>query len=214
MYLFFVILFYTYDMNAEFDVTGVVLESPRIMLRELRLSDLDDFYEYASVPGTGEMAGWPHHQNKEESLGILKRFIERKRNFGIIYKDYNKLIGTVGIEMYGLEDKLSEFFELKGREIGYTLSQEYWGRGIMPEAVKLVIDYLFNELDYDFLLCGHYDKNSRSSRVQDKCGFKPYRKLVFDTQLGTKEPGILRLLVNPNKNIKLEFSHPETLIYK
>ena len=83
----------------------------------------------------------------------------------------------------------------------------------MPEAVHTVINFLFNELDYDFLLCGHFDKNNQSRRVQEKCGFKPYRKLVFDTRMGTKEPGVLMLLTNPNKDIKLEFSHPETLIY-
>lgn len=82
----------------------------------------------------------------------------------------------------------------------------------MAEAVKLVINYLFNKLDYDFLLCGHYDKNYQSKRVQEKCGFVPYRKLNFNTRMGTEEIGVMRLLVNPNKNIKFDFSHPETLI--
>jgi ribosomal-protein-alanine N-acetyltransferase len=69
-------------------------------------------------------------------------------------------------------------------------------------------------MDLDFLTCGYYDFNGQSRRVQEKCGFKPYRRLVMDTRMGTKEPGILNLLVNPNKNITFLFSHPETLIYK
>ena len=109
---------------------------------------------------------------------------------------------------------LTEFENYKGREIGYVLAKDYWGRGLMPEALRGVIDYLFNKLDYDFLLCGHYDFNNQSKRAQEKCGFKPYRKLVFDTRVGTKEPGVLSLLLNPNKKIELKFSHPETLIYK
>lgn len=84
----------------------------------------------------------------------------------------------------------------------------------MPEAVKAVIDYLSNDLNLDFLTCGCFDFNNQSKRVQEKCGFKPYRKLLMDTRLGTKEPGILNLLIKPNKNITLVFSHPETLIYK
>ena len=84
----------------------------------------------------------------------------------------------------------------------------------MPEAVGAVIHDLFNHLNLDFLICGYYDFNNQSKRVQEKCGFKPYRKLVMDTRLGTKEPGVLNLLLNPNKNISLVFSHPETLIYK
>lgn len=201
-------------MNAKFDVTGVVLESSRLILREWTLNDVDDMFSYASVPGVGEMAGWPHHQDKEESLRIVKHFIEGKHTFAIVYKENNNVIGSLGLEEYGAEDKLSEFFNYQGREIGYVLGKDYWGKGIMPEAVQLVIKYLFEELDYDFLLCGHYDKNHQSQRVQEKCGFLPYRKLVFNTKLGNQEPGVLRLLINPHKNIVFEFSHPETLIYK
>ena len=83
----------------------------------------------------------------------------------------------------------------------------------MTEAVKAIINYLFNELNLDFLTCGYYDFNNQSKRVQEKCGFKPYRKLLMETRMGTKEHSILNLLLNPNKNIKLVFSHPETLIY-
>ena len=201
-------------MNAKFDITGIRLESERLILRDWELSDLDDLFAYASVPGTGEMAGWPHHKNKEESLYRVKHFIEEKHTFAIVYKENNKVIGSLGIEKYGMEDKLTEFDGYYGREIGYALSKDYWGQGLMPEAVKLVINYLFNTLNYDFLLCGHYDKNNRSKRVQEKCGFIPYRKLVFDTQLGVKEPGELMLLINPNKNIKFNYSHLETLLIK
>ena len=84
----------------------------------------------------------------------------------------------------------------------------------MPEAVEAVINYLFDVLDYDFLLCSYFDYNNRSKRVQEKCGFKPYRKIVSDTTLGTKEESTLNLLVNPHKDIKFIFSHPETLIIK
>ena len=201
-------------MNAEFDVTGIVIETDRLILREWKISDADDMFEYASVPGVGEMAGWPHHSNKEESLSIVKRFIEEKRTFAIVYKEDNKVIGSLGIEFYGREKDLSEFFDYKGRSIGYVLSKDYWGQGLVPEAVKAVIRYLFDTLDYDFLLCAYYDFNNRSKRVQEKCGFKPYRKLTLETNLGKREPGVLNILLNPRKNIKLVFSHPETLIYK
>ena len=83
----------------------------------------------------------------------------------------------------------------------------------MPEAVKAVIDYLFGEYNLDFLTCGYYNFNSQSKRVQEKCGFKPYRSLIMETRMNTKEEGTLNLLLNPKKNIKLIFSHPETLIY-
>lgn len=201
-------------MNAVFRLNGKTMETERLILRPFEPTDLDDFFEYASVEGTGEMAGWPHHDSRETSLGILEHFIAEDKTFAVCLKENGKVIGSLGVEKYGLEDKLSEFFPYKGREIGYVLSRDYWGRGLMPEAVRAVIDYLFDECDMDFLLCGHFDFNRQSARVQEKCGFRPYRKLVMDTALGTKEPGELNLMTNPRKDIVLEFSHPETLIYK
>ena len=200
-------------MNANFKINGIVIETQRLILRPFKQSDLDDFYEYASVDGVGEMAGWKHHEGKDESQSILDLFINEDKTFAIVLKENNKVIGSLGVEEYGMEEALSEFYEYQGREIGYVLSKDYWGKGLMPEAVKAAIDYLFNVQKLDFLTCGYYEFNSQSKKVQEKCGFNPYRKLMMETRLGTEEQGILNLLVNPNKNIKLVFSHPETLIY-
>ena len=184
------------NMNADFRIDGKVIETKRLILRSFKQTDLEDFYEYASVEGVGEMAGWKHHENIAESQSIMNSFISEDKVFAICLKKNNKVIGTVGIEKYGLEDALTEFKDYYGRELGYVLSK----------------DYLFGELDYDFLICGYYDFNEQSKRVQTKCGFKPYRSLVMTTQMETKEQGTLMLLLNSKKNIKLVFSHPETLI--
>ena len=45
-------------MNAPIDAANIRIETERLILRSWRESDLQDFYEYASVPGVGEMAGW------------------------------------------------------------------------------------------------------------------------------------------------------------
>ena len=201
-------------MNASFKIGGVTLETERLILRPFRQEDLQDFYEYASVEGVGEMAGWRHHGSIEESQEILDMFINEDKTFAIVLKENGKVIGSLGVEKYGMEEALTEFNDYLGREIGYVLSKEHLGKGYMPEAVRAVINYLFCTLELDFLTCGYFEFNSQSKRVQEKCGFKPYRKLNMDTQLGTTEPGVLNLLTNPSKNIKLVFSHPETLIYE
>ena len=201
-------------MNAIFRIEGKQLETERLILRAFKESDLADFYEYASVKGVGEMAGWKHHESIEKSAEILERFISEDKTFALVLKENNKVIGSLGVEKYGLEDKLTEFDGYRGREIGFVLSKDYWGRGLMTEAVGAVVNYLFNELDFDFLLCGYYNFNVQSKKVQEKCGFKPYRSLMMNTRMDTKEQGTLNLLINPKKNIKFNFSHPETLIYK
>ncbi len=198
-------------MNAPIDVSDVVLKTERLTLRPWRQSDLDDFYEYASVDGVGQMAGWLPHENREKSQEILNHFIDEDKTFALTLKDSGKVIGSLGVEEYGREEDLSEFFPYKGRSIGYVLSKDYWGRGLMPEAVTAVIDYLFKECNLDFLLCVYYDFNKQSARVQEKVGVKPYRKLMMDTRYGTQEPGRLNLMLNPKKKIKLVYSHPETL---
>lgn len=200
-------------MNAPIDVSGVRLETERLLLRPWKPEDLADFYEYARVDGVGQMAGWLPHKSMEESEEILNKFIEHKKTFAIVSKADGKTIGSVGIELYHMEEELSEFFDYKGREIGFVLSKDYWGQGLMTEAVKAVVAYCFEKLDYDFLLCGHFNSNTRSMRVQQKVGFVPYRKMTFDTRMGTKEEGILNLMVNPKKFLKFNFSHPETLIF-
>lgn len=201
-------------MNANFRINGKIIETERLILRPFKNTDLEDFYEYASVEGVGEMAGWKHHESITESQRIMDSFISNDKTLAICLKENHKVIGTIGIEKYGLEDSLTEFKDYYGSELGYVLSKNYWGNGLMTEAVKAVKDYLFNELDYDFLLCGYYNFNEHSKKVQIKCGFKPYRTLVMTTQMGTKEQGTLMLLLNPKKNIKLVFSHHETLIYE
>lgn len=201
-------------MNADFKINGKVIESDRLILRAFEYYDLDDFFAYACVDGVGEMAGWKHHLNKDESLNILKSFIKSDKTFALVYKENNKVIGSLGVEKYGFEDKYTEFSNYYGRELGAVLSKDYRSKGLMSEAIKALIDYLFNELNLDFLTAGYFDFNKRSKKMQENLGFKPYRKVIIDTSMGTKEPGVLSLLVNPNKNLVLNFSHPETLIYQ
>ena len=171
-------------MNAEIDISKVVLTTERLILRPWRLDDLDDFYEYASVDGVGQMAGWKPHENKEESIEILRRFVDGKRTFALEYE--GKVIGSLGIELYN-EEKFPEFAEKRCREIGYVLSRAYWGRGLMPEAVQKVTEYLFEEVKLDVIFCGHFLRNHQSARVQEKCGFHHYAFGKYETRLGTVE---------------------------
>ena len=178
-------------MNAEIDISNVVLKTERLTLRPWNEDDLEDLYGYASVDGVGQMAGWLPHKNREETRGILKTFIAEKKTFALDLG--GKAIGSLGIELYD-EKLLPEFKEKRGREIGYVLSKSYWGRGIMPEAVKAVIKYLFEEVKLDFLVCGHFTENLQSKRVQEKCGFTHYKLEKYKTCWGEVKDSWLSLL--------------------
>ena len=184
-------------MNAPVDVTNIRIETDRLILRAWEKSDLHDFYEYARGEGVGEKAGWNHHQSIGESQRILDSFIRNKKTFALVLKENGKVIGSLGLEPRDEDAGLTE--ELQGREVGYVLSKDYWGRGLMPEAVQAVIRYCFDVPNYDYLTCGHFDHNDRSRRVVEKCGFVFLKKVVTPTVRGIDEPGKMYVLYNPNK---------------
>lgn len=174
-------------MNAQVDICKILLETPRLILRAWKESDLDDFFEYASVNGVGELAGWPHHETKEITKKILKSFIEEKKVFAIVFKENQKVIGSIGIECYDANEVDESFEALACREIGYVLSKDYWGKGLMPEAVNEVIRYCFDDLEMDALFCAHFVRNPQSKRVIEKCYFQFLKDILYESRMGIME---------------------------
>jgi len=183
-------------MNAKIDISSTILTTQRLTLRPWKESDLDDFYAYAKVDGVGQMAGWMPHKNTEESKGILSHFIAGKKTFALEYQ--SRVIGSLGIEEYS-EREYPELALLSGREIGYVLAKPYWGQGLMPEAVKAVICYLFDEMQLDFLLVGHFDWNHQSQRVIEKCGFRYIKTIPYQTRYETEENSCEYILYRDKK---------------
>lgn len=180
-------------MNKPIDISCVRFETERLVLRPWSEADLEDLFEYARVDGVGQMAGWMPHKNIEESRQILDMFIREKKTLAIELD--GKAIGSVGVELYNEKD-FPDLDSLQGREIGYALSKDYWGRGIMPEAVKAVIDYLFTEENLDFVTIAHFVWNKQSARVIEKCGFQYVKDTIFTTRLGTEEQSRSYILFN------------------
>ena len=178
-------------MNTPIDISGITLRTPRLLLRPWRESDLDDFYEYASMDGVGQMAGWQPHKDKEESARILKLFMDEKKTFALEFE--GKAIGSIGIEKYN-EELLPEMAPLRCREIGYALSKDDWGQGLMPEGVRAVMAYLFETVRLDAIVCGHFRRNTQSARVQQKCGFHFLKDSTYTTRYGTVEDSVRNVI--------------------
>ena len=68
------------------------------------------------------------------------------------------------IDVVNLNEKLAT------AEIGYCLSKKHWGQGIMTEALKAVIDYLFSEVGLNRIVARHNVHNLASGRVMQKSG--------------------------------------------
>ena len=144
------------------------LETDRLILRLWKETDVDDLFEYAKDVRVGPNAGWPPHENIETSKRIVSGFIKENEVYAIVLKSENKVIGSLGVHDRKPDEALAD---LQQREIGYVLNPNYWGSGIMPEAVKCVIKHGFEALDLELIWCCHYDFNENSKRVIEKCGF-------------------------------------------
>ena len=168
------------NMNAEINISNVILETDRLILRTWEITDLDDFFEYASVEGVGEKAGWEHHKSKDKSLAILKMFMEEKKVFAIVLKENQKAIGSIGIEELG-EELDKDLDNLPGRELGYVLNK----------------DYCFNTLKLNFLMASYFNHNIASKKVLENLNFKFYKDIIIKTGYNNiKEKSTLMLLKN------------------
>jgi putative acetyltransferase len=56
--------------------------------------------------------------------------------------------------------------------LGYVLSEEYWGKSLMLEAVHALLNHGFNELNLELISVYHYPFNNQSASVIKNAGFK------------------------------------------
>ena len=153
--------------SETFQFKWPVLETERLILRKFTYDDLNDISEYASNPEITKYVQWEAHRSKTETLEFLNIVVEmyikhRPAPWGIELKEEKKIIGTIGFTKFFPEDF--------GCEIGYTLSQSYWNRGIMTEALKKVLAYGFEVLDLNYIIAHCIVENEQSAKVLLKSG--------------------------------------------
>lgn len=142
------------------------LYTERLILRDWMMTDAEDLYQYAKSPVVGPLAGWQPHASFSDTLEYLEHTIENGDTYALVYKENGRVVGSVGLHRDALRSA-----KIASRTVGYVLHEEYWGRGIMTEAVREVIRYAFSELGMQVLSVQHAPDNARSFRVIEKCGF-------------------------------------------
>lgn len=143
------------------------LETERLLLRKVNLRDLEDLYEYCSIEEVSKYVTWETHQSISDSKAfldiILEQYDQDKALFwGIESKEDNKLIGTIDFVALKPIHKIGE--------IGYVLSPEYWGQGMMSEAAKAVISFGFEKLGLVRIQARCFIENTGSEGVMKKIG--------------------------------------------
>ncbi len=146
------------------------IEGERIKLRKLKLSDAEDIYENLQDK---EMVKWTLNihwpYKKQDAIKWIRKThykIKNKEEYGfaIVLKTENKVIGAVSLMHIDWKNK--------NAELGYWLGKKYWGKGLMTEAVKLVLKFAFEKLKLHRVYANLFEENVASRRVLEKSGFK------------------------------------------
>lgn len=149
------------------------IETERLILRPWREEDAESLYEYAKDPDVGPAAGWQPHTSVENSRELIRDVLSDPINSAVMLKETGKAIGSVGVMRQGNGTAPVQADEA---ELGFWIGKPYWGQGLIPEAVRALLEYCFVELNCSRVWCGYYEGNEKSKRVQEKCGFMPHHR--------------------------------------
>lgn len=163
------------------------IDCGEILLREFRIEDVDAIYELTSQPEVYEfLPDW--HSTREQRLDWVtnyeipdnKKFLANVPNIGegwlklgIVLKETDEFIGFCNT---GIKEELSG----PNREVAYAISKHYRNKGYTTQAVKGLVNYLFENTNVEQLNAVVLPSNITSNKVIAKCGFHLQRDVVID----------------------------------
>lgn len=143
------------------------LETERLLLRALTPDDAAAIFSYASDPEVARYMLWDVHRSVGDAEAFLDLTLSRYESggppdWGMVYKGDGRLVGTLGFVGWEREHARAE--------IGYVLHRDYWGRGLVPEALGAMISFGFDRMGLNRIEARCVAENSASARVMEKAG--------------------------------------------
>lgn len=159
---------FKHSRTVSAESAGPVVEGERVRLRVLRESDAEAMWRIARDPVVTRFLPWEPMASPGSILPFIRdQEARRKRGdalcFAVLDKETNELIGST--DLVDMRRYMST-----GAEIGYLLSRDYWGKGIMSEAAGLTAKYAFESLGLKRLVAFADVENRASRRVLEKLG--------------------------------------------
>jgi len=160
------------------------IETERLLLREIQMSDVDGMFELDSNPNVHLFVGNKPVKSIEESIGYVKNVQQQYKDFGIgrwavILKETNEFLGWSGIKFITNEiNNHKDFYE-----IGYRFIEKHWGKGYATEAGKAFIDYAFNVMKVDALYAYADAGNENSRKILEKLGLRYVNSFEYEEEL-------------------------------
>jgi ribosomal-protein-alanine N-acetyltransferase len=148
-----------------------VLETERLLLRPLTPADAPAVFLYCSNPAVTRFTLFETHQTIDDSRWFVEQYAQSRYAtrepdpFGIVRKGdpVPTLIGAIGAHWASQPNGTME--------LGYALAEPYWGRGLVAEAARAVMRYVFTEYAVERLQARVIVGNDASERVLAKLGF-------------------------------------------
>lgn len=145
------------------------IETNRLLLRKMLVTDADDMYEYAGKKSVTEYLTWYPHPDREYTRDYLEYLGTRYRvgdffDWAVTLKESGKMIGTCGFTCFDYADNSAE--------VGYVINPSYRGREIAPEALHAVMRFGFLTLGLHRIEAHYIDGNDASRRVMEKVGMR------------------------------------------
>lgn len=147
-----------------------LLETERLILRPFTVDDAESvFNNWASDPEVTRYLTWPTHTNVEMSRGFMQYCVNGYSDpasfqWGVVLKENGALVGNISV--VNLKESTME------AELGWVLGRNWWGMGIMPEAGREVIRFLFDEIGFNRITMKHDSRNPKSGRAIIKLGLR------------------------------------------
>ena len=147
------------------------IETDRLILRRYVIEDAEAMYKnWASDSDVTKFLTWQPHSSVEVSRGIIENWLkeysdEKYYQWAIVLKaNGNEPIGDISVV------QMNE--DISMVHIGYCLGRAWWRRGIMSEALKAVMDFMFDTVEVNRVESRHDPMNPNSGKVMRKCGMK------------------------------------------
>ena len=152
----------------------------RLLLRRWKPSDAEALYKYACDPEVGPHAGWPPHENVEESKMIIRELFTNDYTWAVILKETNEPIGCMGYYPFGKSNiEIGE----NDAEVGYWIGKPHWNKGYCTEALQAMIHYCYEKKNFQTIWADFFIDNPASGRVMEKCGFTDTSKENYCSNL-------------------------------
>ena len=138
-------------------------------IRKWKLSDAKDLASALSNTKIQDNLrdGLPYPYTEQDGADYISAMLSADENetFAFAITIDGKAIGSIGVFRQGNIHRQTA-------ELGYCIAEEYWGKGIMTEAVKQICKYVFEKSDIIRIYAEPFAYNTASCRVLEKAGFQ------------------------------------------